>query len=190
MLDGVDPCGWIGTEEPCALGPSASWVGALLLSATAAWLLFPAVALGVIAAYSDRIIAAVEQRHYPAARQTASAVGWGDAILLGLRSTTRLLLYNLIALPLYLLLLVTGIGTLTAFVLVNGLAIGRDFGEMVVARHGDREQRSTWLRATRRDRAMIGLFAAALFLVPILNLLAPVIGAAMATHLFHRRTQA
>jgi uncharacterized protein involved in cysteine biosynthesis len=33
---------------------------------------------------------------------------------------------------------------------------------------------------------MLGLLASAAFLVPLVNLLAPVIGAAMATHLTHR----
>ena len=36
-------------------------------------------------------------------------------------------------------------------------------------------------------RALLGAASTALFLVPVVNLLAPVLGAAMATHLFHRR---
>jgi uncharacterized protein involved in cysteine biosynthesis len=159
----------------------------MLLTALAIWLLFPAVALGVISAYSDQIIAAVEARHYPVALEIARPMGAIDGMLLGLRSSGRLILYNLVALPLYLLLLVTGIGTLIAFLLINGIAIGRDFGEMAAARHGDRASRHAWLRNTRGDRALIGILAAAIFLVPIANLLAPVIGAAMAAHLYHRR---
>jgi uncharacterized protein involved in cysteine biosynthesis len=46
---------------------------------------------------------------------------------------------------------------------------------------------SSWLRATRGERAILGLLATALFMVPFANFLAPVIGAAMATHLFHRK---
>ena len=185
-LDGADPCDWVGMETSCALGLSGGGFGALLLTALAFWLLFPAVALGVVSAYSDRVVAAVEARHYPAALAGARPLGAIDGVALGLRSTARLILYNLVALPLYLILLLTGIGTLIAFLVVNGLAIGRDLGEMVAARHGDRAARRVWIRATRGDRAAIGITVAAIFLVPIANLLAPVIGAAMATHLYHR----
>jgi CysZ protein len=95
------------------------------------------------------------------------------------------LLYNLIALPFYILLLVTGVGTALLFVAVNGVAFGRDLGEMVAARHLDRAGRQAWLRATRGDRALMGVIVTAIFLVPLINLLAPVLGATLATHLFH-----
>ena len=34
----------------------------------------------------------------------------------------------------------------------------------------------------------MGVIVTGIFLLPVVNLLAPVLGAAMATHLFHRRT--
>jgi uncharacterized protein involved in cysteine biosynthesis len=185
VLDGTDPCNWLSLSS-CELGLSASGLGALLLTALGIWLLFPAVALGVIAAYSDRIVGAVEAIHYPSASAAARSVGIGSGIVLGLRSAARLLIYNVVALPFYLLLLVTGIGPIILFVLVNGIAIGRDFGEMVAARHGDPALRAAWLRATRVERASIGIIIASIFLLPIVNLVAPILGATMATHLFHR----
>lgn len=186
-LTGADPCGWL-LDDSCPLGASAGGFGALILTAIGFWFLFPAVALGVISAYADRIVAAVEARHYPAALATARPLGLVGGALLGLRSSGRLILYNLIALPFYLLLLITGVGPLILFVLVNGIAVGRDFGELASARHGDKASRRAWLAATRGDRALIGILVAALFLVPFVNLIAPVMGAAMAAHLYHRRS--
>lgn len=185
-LRGADPCGWLA-DGSCPLGLSAGGLGALVLVAIGSWLLFPAVALGVVAAYADRVAAAVEARHYPHALAGARPVGPGRGAVLGLRSSLRLLLYNLLALPLYLVLIVTGIGTLALFVGVNGIAIGRDLGELVAARHGDRASRRAWLRATRGRRALMGILVAGIFLLPVVNLLAPVLGAAMATHLYHAR---
>ena len=72
-----------------------------------------------------------------------------SGIALGLRSASRVLIYNLIALPLYVVLLVTGVGTLILFVVVNGIAFGRDLGEMIASRHGDRPSRHAWLGMTR-----------------------------------------
>lgn len=188
-LAGSDPCSWLSLSS-CELGLSASGFGGLLLTALGIWLLFPAVALGVIAAYSDRIVAAVEAIHYPVAAAGARPIGIGGGLRLGLRSAARLLIYNLLALPFYLLLLVTGIGPVVLFVIVNGVAIGRDLGEMVAARHGDSASRAAWLRATRGERAMIGLLITTIFLFPFVNLVAPVLGATMVTHLFHAGSSA
>jgi uncharacterized protein involved in cysteine biosynthesis len=98
----------------------------------------------------------------------------------------RLLAYNIVALPLYLILLVTGVGTIVAFVIVNGLAFGRDLGEMVAARHGDGSARKEWLRSSRSARAAIGMIVTAIFMVPFVNLLAPILGATMIAHHYHR----
>ena len=183
-LNGVDPCAWFGNAT-CALGTAASGLGAFLLAILLLWLLFPAVAIGVISAYMDRVIGLVETRHYPNAAACARPIGWTAGLALGLRSALRLLLYNVIALPLYLALLITGVGTIIAFLLVNGLAFGRDLGEMVALRHGDRAERRAWLRASRADRAVVGLIVSAVFLVPFANLFAPVLGAAMIVHTYH-----
>jgi uncharacterized protein involved in cysteine biosynthesis len=183
-LAGVDPCGWWG-DDSCPLGVSASGVGALLATALLFWLLFPAIAIGVVSAYMDEVVGAVERRHYPQAVAGARALGWGRLAWIGLRSSLRVLLYNLLALPLYVVLLVTGVGTAIAFVVVNGVAFGRDLGEMVATRHLDGAGVRLWLRESRGVRAVLGMIVTALFLVPVLNLVVPVLAAAMATHLFH-----
>ena len=183
-LNGFDPCG-LWSDDSCPLGPSASGFGAFLLAALGLWFLFPAIGIGVISAYMDRIVAAVEARHYPQALASARPLGWTQGALLGVRSSLRVLLYNLVALPFYILLLVTGVGTVVLFVAVNGVAFGRDLGEMVAVRHLDRPARRDWLRATRSDRALMGAIVTGVFLLPVINLLAPVLGAATATHLLH-----
>ena len=186
LLRGADPCGSIGLDA-CPLDIGASGIGAVVTTLLALWFLFPAVALGVVSAFTDEIIAAVEARHYPAAAASARRLGLLGGALMGIRGALRVLVYNLVALPLYLLLLVTGVGTPILFVLVNGLALGRDLGLMVAARHVDRIGRTAWLAATRFERATLGFGVTALFLVPIVNLIAPVLGASAMTHLYHRR---
>ena len=107
---------------------------------------------------------------------------------MGLKSGARLILFNLIALPFYLLLLVTGVGPFILFVIVNGLAFGRDIGEVAAARHSDRDARLAWLRSTRSQQYWIGLMVSVLFLIPIANLFAPALGVAAGIHLFNRST--
>lgn len=184
-LTGSDPCAMVGDME-CTLDGATSGIGAAALTLLGIWFLFPAVALGVMCAYVDRIATIIEVRHYPADATQARRAGIGSAALLGLRSAGRVLLYNAVALPFYILLLVTGIGPLILFILVNGAAFGRDLGEMVAARHGDRATRHAWLEMSRAPRMLIGSAITALFLVPFANLIAPVLGVAMTTHLYMR----
>ena len=152
-----------------------------LLLITASWLLFRAVAILVVGLFADGIVADVEGRHYPAAAAGAVDVGWRQSVALALASLARLILGNLAALPFYVLLLVTGIGTPILALFVNALLLGRDLEAMVLARHPGRP------RLERRARWSLGLLSAASFLVPVANLLAPIASAAMAVHMLHLR---
>lgn len=185
---------WLGAAEGCVTLLSRalclrdlSGMGALVGALAALWLLFPAVAIGVMGVFADSVVLAVERRHYPAAAAAGRSPGWGRSAAMGLRSAARLIGYNLLALPCYLLLIVTGIGPLILAVAVNAIALGRDLWEMVAVRHMPPVALAGELGETRGVRAGIGLVAAVLFVVPGINLIVPLLGAAMATHLYHRR---
>jgi uncharacterized protein involved in cysteine biosynthesis len=162
-------------------GASLDLAGIVIILAliAASWLLFRAVAIVVVGLFADGIVADIETRHYPAAARRAVDVGWRQNIRLALASLTRLILGNLVALPFYILLLVTGIGTLLLALAVNALLLGRDLEAMVLARHPDQP------RFDRSARWALGLLSAASFLVPVANFLAPIAGAAMAVHMLH-----
>ena len=84
------------------------------------------------------------------------------------------------------MLLATGIGTAAAFFAVNAWLLGRDLGDMVASRHLDCAGVKQWRQQTGPRRFLLGLGGTGLFVIPVANLAAPVLGAAMATHLFHR----
>jgi uncharacterized protein involved in cysteine biosynthesis len=183
LLAGINPCGWGPFESNCTIGTGGGVAAGLLVAIAGLWLLFPAVAIGVIGLFADEVVEAVEERHYPEAAATARRPAAAESLALGLRSAGRLLLWNLLAIPAYLLLLMTGIGPFLLFFAINAVALGRDLGEMVGIRHHRGAELKRWLAANRGRRAALGLFVTFLFLVPFANLFAPVIGAAMATHL-------
>lgn len=185
LLAGADPCAMIGMDS-CRLDSGAGGLGAVFLTLLGIWFLFPAVAIAVITTFSDRVARAVEDRHYPELARNARPVGFVNGLGMGLRSGGRLLLFNLLALPFYLLLLITGIGPFILFVIVNGIAFGRDLAELAAARHGDRASRRAWLKSTRGQQHLVGLVVSTLFLVPFANLLAPILGAGAGVHLFNR----
>ena len=94
------------------------------------------------------------------------------------------LFVNLIALPLYFALLITAVGAPMVFLIVNALLIGKDLQEMVIARH-DASPDSTPERIAPVPRFVLGLIAAVGLGIPFLNLVIPVIAAAMAAHMIH-----
>ena len=185
LLNGADPCAAIGLDT-CPLDAGSGGIGAVLLTLLAAWFLFPAVALAAIMTFADKIGRVIEEEHYPEAASKAQSIGIGGGLAMGLRSAGRLLLFNLIAAPFYILLLITGVGPFILFVIVNGFAFGRDIGELAAARHGDRESRRAWLRAKRGEQHLLGVLVSVLFLIPFVNLVAPVLGVAAGIHLFNR----
>lgn len=145
------------------------------------WLLFRGVAIFVIGLFADQIVENVETRHYPAAYKHAVPVGYRRSIRLGLRSAGRFVGVNLLALPAYLLLLPTAIGTPILALLINAWLLGYDLEAMVHQRHPDAPP------LLSSSRWGLGLLSAASLSIPIVNFLAPLLSAAMAAHLFHLR---
>lgn len=168
--------GWAGNM---GWGGLAEATATALAMIAAAWLLFRATAMAIMNLFADDIIVAVEHDSYPQVAARARPIGWGRSLRFALRSLLRTLGWNLLALPAYLLLLVTGIGTIGLFLILNAVLLGRDLADMVEPRHPDLPP------IPRGSRWLMGLVSALLFLVPVLNLLAPIWSAAMAVHMLH-----
>ena len=160
---------------------------AALLALIAAGILFRAVAMLVIGLFADDVVQAVESRHYPDRLAAARKVPLARSMAMGAGSAARFLIVNLALSPIYLLLLVTGIGPAILFFVVNGWLLGRDLGDMVAVRHVAATDLKAWRGSTAISRFVLGLIGTGLFVIPIVNLAAPVIVAAMATHWFHLR---
>jgi uncharacterized protein involved in cysteine biosynthesis len=109
---------------------------------------------------------------------------------MGLASAGRALGYNILAAPLYVLLLVTGVGVPIAFFAINAILLGRDLQDMVAARHvTDYRKLSAEWSLPKAQRFLLGLITALLLAIPFVNFLAPVLAAAMATHLVHGKKE-
>ena len=144
------------------------------------WLFFPAVVTLIMSFFVERVAAAVEALDYPG-RGAPRRQPIGESIGATLRLTTLTLLLNLLALPVYLLM--PGIN-LFLFLALNGYLLGREYFEVVALRRLD-------AAATRAARNRFGLrvflggvMIAALFSLPFVNLVAPVIATAFMVHLF------
>jgi CysZ protein len=150
-----------------------------------AFLLFRVVAVAITWIFADDIIDAVEDRYYPQKAAFGKRPGVGAGVHMAVRSIARVVGYNLLALPLYILLLVTGVGTAIAFMLLNALLLGKDLEDMLIARHGASQG-----SIQKLPRLLLGFIGTVGMLIPFFNLLVPVLATAMAVHMVHSGSRA
>jgi CysZ protein len=146
--------------------------------------LLPAVTAIVAGYFLDDVAEVVERQDYPADRPGV-ALPFGKAIFYGLRFAGLSLLVNLVAL---LLFFIPGIN-IGAFFVANAYLLGREYFELAAGRFWPAED-VTRLRMEHRGTVLAaGAVLAGLVLVPVLNLITPIFGAAMMVHLHKRLTQ-
>jgi len=144
-----------------------------------AWLIFPGVATTILSLFLDPVLTRLERKHYPAL-PPSFGMPLRQAIISGLRLLGLTIALNLLALPIYLLIPAIN---LFLFYLLNGYLLGREYFDLVALRRLDgvaagalwRERRGRWLLA--------GTAIAALLSLPVVNLAAPLVAAALMLHL-------
>ncbi len=157
------------------------WVSILLAS----FLLFPAVATVAMGLFLEEIAAAVEGKHYPglpAARRQPLGEVLGDAAKLAIAT----IVVNLLALPLYLLLLVFPPLNLFVFYGINGYLLGREYFELVAVRRLESPEARRLRRRHRLRTFLAGVIITFFFSIPLVNLLAPIIATGMSVHVFEK----
>jgi CysZ protein len=150
-------------------------------SLVAAWFLFPAAISAVLGLFAEQVVDAVEARHYPALPPPRSQGVMASAAG-ALRLGALALLLNLLVLPLY---LIPGINLIVAL-LLNGYLLGREYFETVALRRLPAAEARALRSLHRAELHLAGAVIAALLLVPVVNLVAPIIGVGLMTHRFHR----
>lgn len=182
--------GWGAVEAAAwAAAGGASWLSWLAQAAGGAlglllaWWLFLPVAAAIAAQLVEPVAMAVERRHYPGLPPPRGA-SVAVQVAFGLRFGLRLLLIQILLLP---LLFVPVVGFALAL-LVSAHALGAGMVQQTALLRMDMAgARAAW-RANRLSGWVLGLLLALMALVPLLNLLVPVIGTAAAVHLLHRST--
>jgi uncharacterized protein involved in cysteine biosynthesis len=153
----------------------------VLGTAIVAWFLFPAIVVAVSSLFLERVVDATEERYYPAL-PTPRPVPMGLAIPAALRLLGASLLLNLLALPLYFVPLVN----LPIWLALNGYLVGREYVELVGLRRVDPVTLAVLRRQQRFVFWLSGAIVAFLLAVPLINLVAPIVGASFMTQRFHR----
>lgn len=186
MISGFDPSSslgfipfdWLRDPLVAALGFVVAVIGGFIVFALF-WLLFASVVQFVSGFYLERVVAAVEARHYPGL-PPARGPGITETLIATARFFGMLVALNLLALPFY---LIPTVG-LVVFYLLNGYLLGRENFELVAMRRlGARAMGR--LRRRHRGRLLgAGLIVTVLMSLPLVNLVAPIVAAAAMVHLF------
>ena len=161
-----------------------SWLDPVLATAGSAlvlvlaWLLFPIVARLTLGLFAEDVVAMVERRHYPEL-PPAPGMSMAAQAYASVRFVTVGLLLNLIALPLYLL----PVANLVIYLALNGYLLGREYFELVAHQRLPLEEATRQRREQRGRLWLAGAAIALMLIIPVFNLVAPVVAIAFMVHL-------
>jgi CysZ protein len=142
-----------------------------------AWLLFPAMTMLVLGCFLERVVVAVEKRHYPGLPAPRPA-----GLASGLRLLLLAVLLNAAALPFYLIPAIN----LFIYYGLNGYLVGREYFELVALRRLDGAAARAMGRRHRGLLILAGAVIVFLLSLPLVNLVAPVMAVALMLHVFER----
>jgi uncharacterized protein involved in cysteine biosynthesis len=162
---------WAETGSEVALGLAALVVPLLF---------FSAVATFVMSFWLDDVAGIVEERHYPGLGP-ARQLGWKEALLASTRFLLVMVTVTLVAAPVYVALLLFGLGIILNYA-VNGYLLGREYFELVASRRMEADQARLLFRNNLGRLWLCGAVINLLFQIPLLNLTAPVTAAAFMVH--------
>jgi uncharacterized protein involved in cysteine biosynthesis len=170
---------WIG--EVGFVDAVASWAAVGLVLALSVVLMVPTTAAAA-SFFLDDVADAVEARHYPglapATPPGLGRQGWDAVRFFGL-----VVAVNAAALAVY--LVAPPLAPL-AFWLVNGFLLGREYFQLVAQRRLPPEAVARLRRRHARRIWLAGVAMAAPMSLPLVNLVAPILGVAVFTHQVHR----
>jgi uncharacterized protein involved in cysteine biosynthesis len=167
---------WLGWLEILV-----DWLGGIAVILIT-WLLFPAVASLVIGLLLDIIVNAVEKKHYPDF-PPATGSSLSSTLIISIKLLVTMVIVNM---GLLIFLLIPPVFPFVFFA-ANGYILGREYFELVALRRVQPQEAKRLRKENKREILISGLVIALLLTVPVVNLLAPVIGVAVMVHLFAAR---
>ena len=148
------------------------------------FMFFAPISTIFISIFLDDIIDRVEDKHYPN-NKAGKRLGVANLAFLALRIMFFVIVLNLVVLPLYVLLFWIPLVPLLIFYLLNGYLLGWGYYEMVAVRHLGIKEAGVHRKSIRGVILLAGIIMTVLFMVPIVQLTVPILGAALICHLFH-----
>ncbi|MBD3661881.1 MAG: EI24 domain-containing protein [Arenibacter algicola] len=153
-------------------------IGVMVLT----WFLFPAVVTAIGSLMLDRVVEAVEQRHYPTLPM-APGQSLGESLGPALKFLGVTVGYNLLVLPLFVFPPVWP-AIPFIYLALNGYLLSREYFELVALRRIAVTDANALRERFKTPLFIAGVGFAFMLATPILNIFAPVIATATMVHLF------
>ncbi|MDG1274569.1 MAG: EI24 domain-containing protein [Alphaproteobacteria bacterium] len=165
------------------LGPMLSWAWGLL-ALIFGTLLLPPITIIIGSIYSDSIVDHIEKKYYPSRlgmRQIKlSELGFSIS-----KNFCITIIVNILLAPVYLIVTFFPIISFLIFYSVNGYLIGKELFETVASRHLEMKDRYLLKKQNNNKVIIGGIIMVGISTIPILNLIAAVLGIVFMTHFFH-----
>lgn len=145
---------------------------------------FPPIATIFMSLYLDDIVDAVEDKYYPD-RKAGKRLGVGHLAYLAVRLALMIVVLNIVVIPLYIIFFLVPFVPLIIFYTLNSYLLGWGYYEMVAVRHLGIREAGLHRKSIRGQVLGGGFIITLLYTLPMVNLTAPILGAAMLAHLFH-----
>lgn len=159
------------------------WFGRIA-TVVSAFFLFPMAISALLGLFLDAVARAVEARHYPDL-PPAPGVSLFAGLMATLRFLAKALLVNLCLLVLVLVPILTPLYP-AAWLAAHAYLLGREYFELVALRRVDATTAQVLRRRHRLGLLLGGLGAMALFAIPVVNMIAPVVATMAMVHAFER----
>ena len=157
-------------------------VGLSLLVVSA--ILFPGVATIFVGFFLEGVVAAVEAKHYPN-EPKARAQPVAEVFASTAKFALAVVGFNLLCLPLYLILMFVPPFNLFIYYLLNGYLVSREYFELVALRRMDPMAARAMRQRSRGKVLLAGILLTFLLTIPVINFLTPIIATAFMVHVFH-----
>jgi CysZ protein len=138
--------------------------------------------------YLDDVVDAVEDKFYKD-QKAGKRLGIMPLLWIAGGLAFWILFLNILVIPLYIMFFWVPFLPFGIFIFLNSYLLGWGYYEMVAVRHLGRKQAARHRRAIRGEVLLGGLLITGLYSVPFVNMFAPIIGAAVLSHLFHLTMQ-
>ena len=147
------------------------------------FILFPNIMMGVQFVLSDWVIAIIEKKHYnqiPKNEQSIITAMKQSAIF-----SARMLGYNIVLLPIYLILMFLPPLSIIVYCIINGWLFAKEYLYTVGGRYNTPETLPKHWKRARFSLIMYGTVLAGALIIPVVNLFVPIIGLIGVVHLWH-----
>lgn len=179
-----------GAYQGLGFAPSTGWewldetirIAGGVLTTIGLFFLFPVMMTTLQSIFLDEAAAKVARRDYPA-DPSGREIGFVEGLASGVKFLILALVLNLVALPLQIVGLFLPLLNLLVFLALNGYLVGREYFEQVAMRHATATEAARLRRSRRLLVFGAGLLGTALMVVPIVNLIAPLVTVAAMVHL-------